>query len=84
MEPKHVALVLLNWIINVVVLTVSCFHFNIVLYTTGWNTSKYIYIYTHTHSRAPVSADSVYVVSVMQGLPWPEKKILKIKEISGS
>jgi hypothetical protein len=23
------------------VLTVSCFHFNIVLYTTGWNTTNY-------------------------------------------
>jgi hypothetical protein len=40
MKPKHVAQVLLIWIINLVVLTVSCFHFNIVLYTTGWNTSN--------------------------------------------
>jgi hypothetical protein len=37
----------------------------------------------YTYSRAPVSADSVSAVSVIHGVPRPEK-ILKIKEINGS
>jgi hypothetical protein len=36
------------------------------------------------YSRAPISADSVFAVSVIRGLPRPEKKNLKIKEINGS
>jgi hypothetical protein len=39
------------------------------------------WIYRH----APVSADSVSAVSVIRGLPWPEKKKnLKIKEINST
>jgi hypothetical protein len=55
--------------------------FMLVNWLIGWLvTSNHLTKY----SRPPVFTDSVSAVSVIRGLPRPEKESWKIKEINGS
>jgi hypothetical protein len=48
-------------------------------YNLQFMSSIYIYIYIYIYRRAPESADSVSAISVIRGLPRPEK-IRKLKK----
>jgi len=52
------------------------------MYSAEHNNAAFDWINIYSH--APITADSVCAVSVICGLPQPEKKNWKIKEINGS